>query len=328
MKVKVTAVFICVLLCFSALPLFVFHTTAAQSSAFIVEISTPTMIFVDDNITVTFSLKEITTPLSGVEFVFYFDNTLLTPSITENADDEMNAFIKSSPQDGWEQLCRYDGERSCYILRFSAPDGGIDESTLVKDENALVIVIPFTVAAAGDCTLSVPDNEIIGIDSSLNILKGTGGDSSFTITENAFIRPIEDSGLTRYTSEETGYITGIKENTPISELLELFTNSTLVITDNNGSNVTSGICMTGYTIKLYREDAISDSAVIIIKGDVNRDGRVTSADYLFVKRAFLGTVTLNTVQLQASYLKGNDAITAVTYLMLKRHVLGTYNLHD
>ena len=329
MRNRAMAFFICFVLCLNLILAFPFPSVAAQVSAFSVKITIPPEVYTEDSITVTFSLKDIDVPLAGLEFVFYFDNTLLTPIITENTADEMDAFIHTSPQNSWEQLCRYDGVNSRYHLRFSAPDGGMDESTHIKTENDLIIIIPFVAVAEGACELNVPDRDIIGVDASLGLLSGKGASLSFDIVKCVNIHLKEDSGFIISRDTDTAYLSGVRENTAVSVLLEKVANGNVTLTDSLGNIVTdhNSICKTGYILSLYDAENLVDRVVIIIKGDLNRDGMVTAADYLFVKRAFLGTITLDNSQLQAAYLTSSNTITAVTYYMLKRHVLGTYDIY-
>ncbi len=66
---------------------------------------------------------------------------------------------------------------------------------------------------------------------------------------------------------------------------------------------------------------------IVVKGDVNGDGNISSADFLLTKRAYLGTYTLTETQLKAACIENTLLPTAKDYLKIKRHFLGTYCLH-
>ena len=63
-----------------------------------------------------------------------------------------------------------------------------------------------------------------------------------------------------------------------------------------------------------------------LTGDINGDGKVTSADYTMCKRAVLGTYVLSEKQLIAADVDGNGKITVKDYALLKRAVLGTFTL--
>lgn len=71
------------------------------------------------------------------------------------------------------------------------------------------------------------------------------------------------------------------------------------------------------------------SYTVVILGDVDGDGYITSIDYQRVKMHYLGTYTITG---EANLLAACDddldgKIKAVTYLMIKRHVLGNYNMN-
>ncbi len=63
-----------------------------------------------------------------------------------------------------------------------------------------------------------------------------------------------------------------------------------------------------------------------LSGDVTLDGKVDSADYLLLKRAVLGTFTLDKNRRQVADLNGDGTVGSADYLLLKRAVLGTFTL--
>lgn len=484
MKNKAISILLCILLCLTGMIQVSSFTTETVETAFTVEMAVPTSIIVGDITKVTLTLGNITTPLSGVEFIFTYDENFLTPVITENANEEMNAFMVKTPPNGWEQVCHYHAETASYSLRFVADDSGTDDVNLIRTSSDFIIEIPFIVTKAGGFNLTVKNNGIFGFDMNTSLLQGLGGTLAATATENinrfnvdiimpdpvfqgcttnititltndsdtsgllaaefklyfgngvepvvtendtaqmntfltstpnssweqvcsldeaydyytvrlaasnagtvdtellhindkiiltipflitgeidstsSFIVPTESciavnnitktiaghgdstffsiqkstniqlilgSTKTLYESAGEKYSSGFNDNTEVSEMLLQFSNTGLIVRNASGTIITSGICMTGYTLSFYSGDTLLDSVTIIIEGDINGDGKITAVDYLFVKRAFMGTITLNETQLQAAYLKNTTSVTAATYLMIKRHVLGTYNLY-
>lgn len=61
---------------------------------------------------------------------------------------------------------------------------------------------------------------------------------------------------------------------------------------------------------------------IVLRGDVNGDGKVNSVDYLLAKRAVLGTASLEGAYYAAACYGGGSSAGPADYLKLKRHVLG------
>ncbi|HBR31343.1 MAG TPA: hypothetical protein DD733_04605 [Clostridiales bacterium] len=60
------------------------------------------------------------------------------------------------------------------------------------------------------------------------------------------------------------------------------------------------------------------------KGDLNGDGNITAADYMIIKRIFLGTYRPNIKQSYAADTNSDGEITAVDYMVLKRYFFKTY----
>ena len=61
-------------------------------------------------------------------------------------------------------------------------------------------------------------------------------------------------------------------------------------------------------------------------GDVNMSGKVDAADYLMIKRIFLGTYPASDLQCRLADVNGDGAVTAIDYIMVKRHCLGTFTI--
>ncbi len=59
-------------------------------------------------------------------------------------------------------------------------------------------------------------------------------------------------------------------------------------------------------------------------GDVDFDGKITTADYIFVKRAFMGTYTLKDAEFLAADIDKDGVITTSDYVLVKRAFMGTY----
>lgn len=64
----------------------------------------------------------------------------------------------------------------------------------------------------------------------------------------------------------------------------------------------------------------------VMLGDLNGNGQIDTTDYIFLKRAVLGTYTLTDAQKAAADVNGDGKINSVDYMQVKRHVLGTYKI--
>ena len=73
------------------------------------------------------------------------------------------------------------------------------------------------------------------------------------------------------------------------------------------------------------------AAATYSQGDINGDGKVSSVDYMLVKRQVLRKNVLNKEQLLAADVNGDGRVNAADYMILKRVVLGKAKfpcLHD
>ncbi len=242
----------------------------------------------------------------------------------------MDAFISSSPASSWEQICSFDDTYGLYNIRLAALGAGTVAEEILMTGESITLTIPFVVTgnSGSTCTFTATSESCYAVNNVTKVVTGQGGSASFVILQGSNISLVNGSDKIIYDSGDLSYMSGFPAGTTIENLLSEFTNSGLVVKDGNGVIISSGICKNGYTVNLYSGEVLLDSITVVIEGDVSCDGEVTAKDYLYIKRAFLGTMTLNEIQLQAAYLKESTTITAATYLKIKRHVLGTYNLYD
>ena len=61
---------------------------------------------------------------------------------------------------------------------------------------------------------------------------------------------------------------------------------------------------------------------VVVKGDVNKDGKVNTADYVLLKRHVMGTFRIEGIALQSALLSGGKTVRTMDYVLLKRHVMG------
>ncbi len=95
----------------------------------------------------------------------------------------------------------------------------------------------------------------------------------------------------------------------------------------------------GQTIKFYGIDidnctaGVGAYAKIVIPeepeyvlGDVNGKDGIEKYDYIAVKRAVMGTLTLDETQQKAADVNKKDGVEKYDYILIKRHVMGTYTI--
>lgn len=108
------------------------------------------------------------------------------------------------------------------------------------------------------------------------------------------------------------------DNVTIEAFKAMFDNEFTVL-DSEGNEITEGLVKTGMKINF------GDGYDIIVVGDVDQNGVVNAVDYLYAKRAYLGTFTLSDAQKDAADL-GNSAMGNL--ILLKRHIIGTQYIRE
>lgn len=88
---------------------------------------------------------------------------------------------------------------------------------------------------------------------------------------------------------------------------------------------TDVVC-SGDTVQYVIGSTVIRTKTLVVRGDVDCDGKVTARDYIMVKRHVLGTFSLEGVGYLSALLSGGEDVTARDYIMIKRNVLGTYTL--
>ena len=97
------------------------------------------------------------------------------------------------------------------------------------------------------------------------------------------------------------------------------------------SNLISGATGAVTSSKLKSGDTVTTSAgtyTVIIDGDVNGDGSVTSTDYVSIKSAFAGTKTLSAWALEAADVSRDGKLSTVDYMKIRQYFSGMRDLYS
>ena len=104
----------------------------------------------------------------------------------------------------------------------------------------------------------------------------------------------------------------VGEKVTLSAYLSNFTNSDLIVLDSEGKP---------FTVNAYVDGVLADRYVIVVVGDVNGDGLLTSSDYLLLKRHIVVEEALSGAYLKAGDINLDGKVTASDYLLLKQQIL-------
>jgi glycerophosphoryl diester phosphodiesterase len=194
-----------------------------------------------------------------------------------------------------------------------------------------VVVIEDTLGiscSAGNIT--VPERDKGGKASFYYRYKSTNpsGTSYYTVTE---IRTIEIAPAQTFELNsgsqltlENGMLTEVTEYQTVAEVKAQFKHPVGIL-DRSGNELDdNAMVTTGATVYLKVDSA--QKAVIVMKGDVNGDGRVNKADCTVLRNYFLKKEDLTGVYLLAADCDGDGSVTTTDYVRIRAHALYTYNL--
>ena len=126
-----------------------------------------------------------------------------------------------------------------------------------------------------------------------------------------------------YVSPDNDYVRLHNNKVTVAQLIASAADKGLTVKVN-------GVAITGNTV-IPTGAVITDSTgatyTTYLFGDVNEDNKTTPLDYIALKRAYMGTYTLDEgTQMKAACVSGGAQVRALDYIMLKRYFIGTYVL--
>ncbi len=174
-----------------------------------------------------------------------------------------------------------------------------------------------SVSGAGKVILS-GDSTVI----SVKVTAPSGLVRTYTIMVN---RP---GGGTAPTIGNTSYkvgtnITGIKPNTSAADFLKGIpvNNGTATLVNAAGAAVTGNVG-TGHIVRIMAGGTVYASYPVVIYGDTNGDGNVTSVDLLVAQKHILGISKLSGAYLTAADSGKDGSVTSIDLLRTQKQILG------
>lgn len=136
--------------------------------------------------------------------------------------------------------------------------------------------------------------------------------------------------VNRYTEEEKendeellDYLIGLDPKTKLGTLKSSLENeeSMVHVFDLSGEEIndTKNIG-TGFTIRLIYEEEILDEVTVIVRGDLNGDGLITTPDFTILKNKINNQLNLSFLQTKASDLNKDGKVTTPDFTILKNFI--------
>ena len=119
------------------------------------------------------------------------------------------------------------------------------------------------------------------------------------------------------------YAEGIASGTTPVSLASMLPGLEITVTNANGNVLDSNKPIgTGCTVTAAYKNMSLLAKTVIIRGDVDGDGKVSASDYLRVRRYILGTMELDGLFENAADVDGDGKVNAADYIRIRRAILG------
>ncbi len=183
---------------------------------------------------------------------------------------------------------------------------------------------------------SIEDNTIVETPLKFNnyYLRIGGGvthSSKVTTPENIIastrMKEIKVYEINRNNTED--YVIGIEPFTNLGDFVQSFPNydDYLKVYDRNGKLLTnnSSLIGTGMQLKLVKDGEVKDTLRIIVRGDLNYDGKITENDAQAILNGILGRFYLDRYQELAADIDKDEELLIVDCAMLSEYINETIN---
>lgn len=231
-----------------------------------------------------------------------------------------NYFLKSLSVDGYDLMPAFNMYTSEYELVVPSDTSHVKINASASDSGAKV-------EGAGNVQLTGNVTDI-----KVTVTSTSGVKKTYTITVAKESGSTSEGSLTSSVYSIGTYITGVDFETSVKTFksnLNISSGCSLKVISSGGSEMTSGNVGTGTKAVLYDKSGKAiKSYYVVVKGDVNGDGKVTSADVLFTQRHIIKTYTLSGAYFYGADINGDGKVSSVDVLYMQRHIIGTYTIKN
>ncbi len=225
-------------------------------------------------------------------------------------------------------LCTPNSDGS-YTVSSVYASGGSSKSISVTDNNILIATHSNEESHKYMAELKVGDKITLhGIYLDKATIRGTG-----YILVNGGI-PLAPTDITasngNITKTANHSFRGFQDSTTVSDAKASFTQNGEYMQIRNAAGVTvadTDVLCTGYTVNIVVDSDVTVSYSIVVNGDTNGDGALSSSDYLEISSHVSGSVSLDSAYAEAADTNGDNNISSSDFSMLMLHILGKTNMN-
>ncbi len=224
-----------------------------------------------------------------------------------------NNFLDSLTVKGHELTPSFDRYTMAYSLHVGDATE-VEVSAVLNNSKA-------TLTGAGTIRLFKGDNEIA---IPVTATSGEVRTYKITITTTGGVDRPNAPAITGkvYTVSDT--ITKVEPETGVDKFIEnlAVSNGTAKVFTADGQAKTTGHIATGDIVRLYSGETLCASYPVVIYGDVNGDGKITSLDLRITQKHILGVDKLTGYSLTAADAGKDGNVTSLDLRVTQKHILG------
>lgn len=236
---------------------------------------------------------------------------------------------------GITELPKAGTNNNCYLSNITVKDFTLE--SFYRYKNDYELVVPYTTQSIEVTATADPSAKVTGTGSKnlnvgenvmeISVTSSSGLKNKYTLTVFR-----EEGDIVVPTPEITGdfnidtnnHISKIKPETPINDFIASLglKNGTVKIMNSSASEKVDGLISTGDFVWVY--DANNQPKFnykVVIYGDVNGDGKITSRDLLTLQRHILEKEKISGAFLSAGDANKDTNVSSRDLLVIQRHIL-------
>lgn len=258
-----------------------------------------------------------------------FNNMPDSPAVKPVGNGNPVNVLSSLSVDGYNLTPTFSSFVTSYDI---IVEEGVDQVNIqaqAENSEASVSGTGIVSLGAGNNTFYVTVNAANGAANiyTLNIYRGTA-----QIGAPPVVAPVEQYKFeTNYSKDDVNhYLFGIAPGTSVTDLLANinFGNGNGYVLNADGSINGEKVGTGNYVVGMKNGEEYVRYTVIMF-GDLNGDGELTSMDMLYMKRHLLNVKVLDDIFfIAANTNRGDDGVTSMDMLYLKRHILGVSSVNQ
>ena len=201
----------------------------------------------------------------------------------------------------------------------------IELKATITPENATNREITWT--SNNEEVATVNQGKVYSLSPGKATITATTVDGSYKATCEVTVEDVTEDELTINTgygvNDEEGTIEGISGGETVEEIKEnIESNGTVTIVNRDGEEIEEGEKVgTGSKVIITKEEE-TEEYMVIVKGDINGDGEVTTTDLQQVVDSIIGKTIIEEQYNKAIDLDGDGQITITDVSLLRKQILG------